>query len=128
MEILPAVSLTEVSDFLRGLDIFVMPSRNLPDHQEHDAHALIEALANGLPCVGTRSGIIPEILGDGTGCIVDPENPAELARVLKGLILNPAYRNELGLRGRQKAIQEFALDTLASKKVNIFKRVIDASR
>lgn len=128
MDILPPVSLTEVADFLRELDIFVLPSRNLPDHQEHDAHALLEALATGLPCVGTRSGIIPEILGDGTGCLVDPENPKELAKVLEGLILNPEYRNELGLLSRQKAIKEFSLDALASKKFDILKRVIGANR
>ena len=121
VEILPAVSLTEVADFLRELDIFVLPSRNLPDHQEHDAHALLEALATGLPCVGTKSGIIPEILGDGTGCLVGPENPEELAKVLEKLILNPEYRNELAVRSRQKAIKEFALDALTSKKVDIFK-------
>jgi len=128
VDTLPPVSLTEVADFLRELDIFVLPSRNLPDHQEHDAHALLEALATGLPCVGTRSGIIPEILGDGTGFLVDPENPKELAKVLEGLILNPEYRNELAVRSRQKAIKEFALDELSKKKVGIFQRVIDAIR
>ncbi len=53
----------QVAHFMNGLDIYVLPALILPDHQEHDAHALLQALACGIASDGTRSGIIPEILG-----------------------------------------------------------------
>jgi glycosyltransferase involved in cell wall biosynthesis len=125
LKILPPVSLSEVADFLRRLDIFVLPSRILPDHQEHDAHALLEALATGIPCVGTRSGIIPEIIGDGTGWLVDPRDPKGLAQTLEELILDTKYRRELETSAEKKAKNEFSLDILAKKRVQIFKELLN---
>ncbi len=125
LQIIPPVTLPKVADFLRKLDIFVFPSQKLPDHQEHDAHALLEALATSVASVGTNTGIIPEILGDGTGYLVDPECPDKLAMMLESLIHNTKERKALALRGRKKAIKEFAVDVIAQRKFNIFKRVMN---
>lgn len=125
LEILPPVGNAEVASFLQDLDIFVLPSRILEDHQEHDAHALIEALAVGVATIGTRSGIIPEIMGDGTGQLVSPEAPDELAAVLEKLVNDDRARKTLGMRGRKKAENEFALDVIAQQKIKIFQRVLD---
>lgn len=125
LELLPPVSNSEVAGFLNTLDIFVLPSRVLDDHQEHDAHALLEAMASGVACVGTRSGIIPEIFASGDGILVNPENPYELSEALSFLIRNPAERAMLAKRGRQKALGEFSLNVIANQKCNIFKGVRD---
>jgi glycosyltransferase involved in cell wall biosynthesis len=125
LEILPPVANAEVSRFLQTLDIFVIPSRILADHQEHDAHALLEALAVGVASIGTRSGIIPEILGDGTGLLVRPEAPRELAGALVDLASNDERRRTLGLHGRAKAQRDFALDVVARRKVKVFEGLMD---
>lgn len=120
IELLSAVPNTEVASFLQKIDIFVLPSRKLDDHQEHDAHALLEALASGVASVGTNSGIIPEILGDGSGLIVNPESPDELAEALIKLISSREERQKLALLGRRKAESEFALKEVARKKILLF--------
>lgn len=125
LEILPPVPNAEVAAFLQELDIFALPSRILDDHQEHDAHALIEALATGVASVGTTSGIIPEILGEYAGCLVKPERPDELDAALVGLIENNEERRALALRGREKAVKEFALEVIARRKIDIFRRVLN---
>jgi glycosyltransferase involved in cell wall biosynthesis len=125
LELLPPVSNVEVANFLQGIDIFVLPSRVLDDHQEHDAHALLEALAVGIACIGTKSGIIPELLGDGTGYLVKSEAPHELAIVLSRLIDDTKERQTKALLARQKAIREFSLDVIAMKKIKIFKEVLN---
>ena len=124
LEIYPPVSNAEVADFLRGLDIFVMPSRVLADYQEHDAHALLEALAISVAVVGARSGIIPEILSDGAGLLVDPEVPGELAASLNDLAGDELRRQALGARGRRKAEQEFSLVRIAARKAEIFRGLL----
>jgi glycosyltransferase involved in cell wall biosynthesis len=124
MRILPAISNAEVAAFLQKLDVFVLPSHVLPDHQEHDAHALMEAMSVGLATVGTRTGIIPEMLGDGAGVLVDPEEPHELAAALLELVNDPESRQRLGQRGREKAEREFALDVVARRKAKIFKELV----
>lgn len=123
LELLPPVPNAEVAKFLRTLDIFVLPSRILDDHQEHDAHVLLEAMASGVACVGTNSGIIPEILNGGFGYVVRPENPDELCDALNDLINNSGYRAMLAARGRKKAVDKFALSEIAKKKYTIFKGV-----
>jgi len=128
IEVLPAVSNTEVAAFLQKLDIFVLPSRKLDDHQEHDAHALLEALASGVASVGTNSGIIPEILGDGTGLIVNPESPEELAAALIKLISSQKERRKLAIRGRRKAEREFSLKEIARKKNHIVRELMNGDK
>jgi glycosyltransferase involved in cell wall biosynthesis len=125
LECLPPVANAEVAQFLQGLDIFVLPSRILEDHQEHDAHALMEALAVGVATIGTRSGIIPEILGEGIGLLVNPEAPDELAAAIEQLVNDPRARKMLGIRGRKKAEIEFALDIIAQRKIEIFQGALD---
>jgi L-malate glycosyltransferase len=120
LELLPPVPNAEVAKFLRTLDIFVLPARIRDDHQEHDAHVLLEAMACGVPCVGTRSGIIPEILANGDGCLVDAQNPQQLCDAIHFLIENPNVGRSLAVRGRRRAVEEFALDVIAKRKAEIF--------
>lgn len=127
LELLPPVPNADVALFLQGIDIFVLPSRVLADHEEHDAHALLEALAAGVACIGTKSGIIPEILGDGTGYLVNPEAPDELASALLKLISNEEERRILSSRGRKKAEREFSVSENAGMKVRIFKEVLNGN-
>lgn len=127
IEVLPAVPHAEVATFLQNLDIFVLPSRKVEDHEEHDAQALVEALASGIASIGTNSGIIPEIIGDGTGCLVNSACPEELAETIVKLIRRPNFRRELSQRGRKKAEAEFSLSVIAKKKLTIFKRCLNES-
>ena len=124
LEILPPVRNAEVADFLHTLDIFVLPARILTDHQEHDAHALLEALAVGVATIGARSGIIPEILGDGTGVLVAPSATVELAAAVGELADDERLRQSLGARGRRKAEQEFSLDRTATDKLDVYRELM----
>jgi len=83
LSIEPARPNSEIAAFMREIDLFVLPSRVLPDHEEHDAHALLEALASGVPCIATRSGINPEILRDSLGVVVAADAVAELAAAIE---------------------------------------------
>lgn len=127
IEVLSAVPHEDVPAFFQKLDIFVLPSRKLKDHEEHDAQALVEALASGIASIGTNSGIIPEIISDGTGCLVNSACPEELADTIIKLIRRPNFRCELSQRGRKKAEDEFSLSVIAKKKLTIFKRCLNES-
>ena len=127
VEVLPTVAQAAVAEFLRGLDIFVLPARVLPDHQEHDAHALLEALACGVASIGTRSGIIPEVLGDGTGLLAAPGEPRSIADALATLAADPARRAGLGRRGREKALRDFSLAAVSERKIEVYEHVLAAA-
>jgi len=116
----------EVPGFLGELDVFALPSRVSEEHEEHDAHALLEAMAVGLPCVGTRSGITPEIIGDGSGVLAEPNSVDALGRALAGLIDDPERRRALSDRARRKALDAFSLEALAERKSEIYEEMLDA--
>ncbi len=128
LHVLDAVPINLVAKFMRNLDIFVLPSRALPDHEEHDGQALLEAMSTGLPCVGTRTGIIPEIIGDGAGLLVEPNAPRQLSLVLRTLINDPQTREVVGKKARQKVLSEASLDVVAQKRLKIYQEVVDGQR
>jgi glycosyltransferase involved in cell wall biosynthesis len=115
-----AVPSDEVPRFLRQLDVYVLPARILPDHQEHDGHALLQALACGLPTVATRGGIVPEIIGDDLGLLVNPSDPRSLADALELLARDPQLRAELGRRSRRASIARYSLESVAERKAQIY--------
>jgi glycosyltransferase involved in cell wall biosynthesis len=123
LELLPPVPNAQVPQFLRGLDVFVLAARILEDHQEHDAHALLEAMACGVPSIGTRSGIIPEIIGDGTGILVEPQQPDELAAAILALLTDESLRSRLAAAGRSKAEAEFSLEATARRKSEALREI-----
>jgi glycosyltransferase involved in cell wall biosynthesis len=125
IEVSPTVPHAEVAPFLRGLDLFCLPARVLPDHQEHDAHALMEAMACGIPCIGARSGIIPELLGGETGLLVPPADPAALAEAIAALAGDAPHRAGLGEAARRAAVAEFSLDAVARRRMEIYRHVLE---
>jgi glycosyltransferase involved in cell wall biosynthesis len=121
LKLLPGVPNDQVVDFLNDLDVFVLPSRKLEDHEEHDAHSLMEALATGIPCMGTKSGIIPELL-EGIGIIINPSDICEMSFEIRNLLRDNKLRQELSKKGREKAVDCFSLDVVAANQMNIFAR------
>src|SRR5262249_28222999 len=59
-----AVADTEVPEYLAALDALGLPSRPTTTWAEQFGHVLIEAMAAGVPVVGSSSGAIPEVVGD----------------------------------------------------------------
>jgi len=116
----------EVASFLQALDVFVLPSAVLPTHEEHDAHALLEAMACGLPCVGTSSGVIPEILS-GAGLLVPASAPAALAEALAQL-QESSKRREGGEAARQRVLERYSNQRVVEKQLETYVRAVDDRR
>ncbi len=98
----------EVRDWIDKSDIFVLPSRceGLP-------RALLEAMARGKVCIGTRVGGIPELLPN--YFIVEPNDPEALASKIAEVFFN------------YKLFQEWSIANLATSK-KYKKDVLDERR
>lgn len=122
LTIMDSVPHAAVAGFMAALDIFVMPSRILKEHVEHDAHALLEAMATGLPCIGAASGAICDVL-EGAGVLVQPEAPEELARALRELVEDAGARRRYGTSGRQRVLENYSLEAVAATYVKVYGEV-----
>jgi len=93
------------------VDVVVLPSVDLGNHlHEGVPVCLMEAMANGIPVISTETGGIPELLRDGAGIMVRPQDPEALAKAIERLILDPALRAQLGLAGRRRIEEQFAVE------------------
>lgn len=106
--ILPAVRFlgmrNDVPDLLAGSDLMVLPSRS-----EGLPMALIEGMGMGLPVVAARVGGIPEVVDEGgTGLLVSPQSPEELAGALVRLLEDTSLRERLGRAARERVEQDFS--------------------
>jgi glycosyltransferase involved in cell wall biosynthesis len=109
-------------DFYRGLDVFVLPSRSTPGWTEQFGRVLVEAMACGVPCAGSRSGEIPAVLGD-AGLTFAEGATGELAEVLVRLAHDPEKRSELARKGRARAVSRFASARVAAETAAIYRQV-----
>jgi glycosyltransferase involved in cell wall biosynthesis len=75
----------------------------LPTLVEPYGIAFLDAMACGVPCVGTRIEAVPEIIREGeTGLLVPPADPVALALALEQLLSDPARARAMGARGRAR--------------------------
>ncbi|HEX5164854.1 MAG TPA: glycosyltransferase family 4 protein [Thermomicrobiales bacterium] len=88
---------------LQRASLFAMPSRC-----ETWGDVFLEAMAYGLPCIGSSNDAMPEIIQDGeTGYIVPPDDPAALADRICDLLLNPGRARAFGLAGRRRVEERY---------------------
>jgi glycosyltransferase involved in cell wall biosynthesis len=103
--------------FFQDIDVLSVPT----SYQEPKGLYVLEALANGVPVVQPRHGSFPELIeATGGGLLVQPEDPADLARALGQLRDNPALARELGQRGRAAVHQCFHAEAMARTTLDVY--------
>lgn len=117
---LPAVPYAGVPGIIKSMDILVLPSVPTVHWVEQFGRVLIESMACGTPIVASRSGEIPEVLGEG-GILVNPGDERDLIRVLDQLLCNPRHCAALGMAGRARAIQKYSAPVVANIMYSAFK-------
>jgi len=108
-----------VEDFLRASDVFAFPSVF-----EALGLSLLEAAACGLPCVGSRTGGIVDVIEDGrSGLLVLPDDGPALAGALIALASDPDQRQAMGMRGREVALSRFDVEDSIDRYRSLFREL-----
>jgi glycosyltransferase involved in cell wall biosynthesis len=111
---------SDVPEILAATDVLVLPSLH-----EGFGLVLIEALAAGVPVIGTRTGPVPQIIRDGeTGLLCEPGDVSSLAAALSSLIGDPVRLREMGRRGRDDAQARFALPGMVRRLESLYENVL----
>jgi glycosyltransferase involved in cell wall biosynthesis len=112
----------EPAQVLKQCQIFVLASLS-----EACSNVILEAMATGLPVVGTRVGGTPDLVDDHrTGLLVSPDNASALAEAILCLIEAPAMATEMGAKGRARALSEFGMDRMRGRIDTFYCRALGA--
>jgi glycosyltransferase involved in cell wall biosynthesis len=96
-------------------DLFVLPSRT-----EGLPRALIEAMARGLPCIGSSVGGIPELLVSED--MVPPGDKAALAKKIYEVLINPIQMEQMAARNLERA-KEYKEEILRPRRIAFYHAV-----
>jgi glycosyltransferase involved in cell wall biosynthesis len=118
------VPAAQVPQYLRLIDLFVIPRRDATITRQASPIKLVEAMACGLAVVGSRLGDIEILLADGRGALVEPESVPALTKALVNLCQQGETRREMGRRAQRYAMSEFNWETAAKTHRRIYERAL----
>jgi L-malate glycosyltransferase len=106
----------EIPMFMQSLDLFILPSKPLcgPDRlwEEQFGHVLIEAMACGVPAIGSDSGAIPEVVGETLGIFRHGSADAIYEKIVT-LLEAPEALAAMGARQRERMMQLYSHEAVA---------------
>jgi glycosyltransferase involved in cell wall biosynthesis len=101
----------ELPDLFAQATVFALPTLREPF-----GIAYLDAMACGVPCVGSRLEAVPEIVEHGeTGLLVPPADPDALCDALRTILADPARAREMGARGRERVGARFLWQHVAER-------------
>ncbi len=118
---------TQMPQYYRKLDVLALPSRTRPNWMEQFGRVLVEAMACGVPVVGSTCGEIPNVIGD-AGLIFQEDDVTQLRRQLLRLQQQPDLRRKLGERGRQRVLAQYTQEQIAAQTVAVYHEIMGETK
>ena len=106
---------SNVADWLRQIDIFVLPSLS-----EALSNALMEAMACGCACVASNVGGNPELLGDGRGLLFESGDVHQLLQHVQALAGDEALRGRLRSSALRWVSDRFTREASVKRMTQIY--------
>ncbi len=105
----------------QNASVFVLPSTG---KTESFGMVMIEAMACGVPVIGTNVGGIPLVIEDKkTGLIVPPSDVRAMSEAIRSVLDDPAKAAKLSNRAYQKVQRLYAWPTLVEQYMDVVRRV-----
>jgi glycosyltransferase involved in cell wall biosynthesis len=117
IEFLPFMPQAELAKRLARAAAFVMPSL-----YESCGNGWIEAMACGVPVIGSLWSCGPEVVSHGeTGLLCDPESPEDIADKVKTVMRDRDLAMRLGRAGRRAALERFSVGKAAETSERFYR-------
>lgn len=114
-----------LANHMNCLDVVAVPSLTTPHWKEQYGRVIGEAMACGVPVVGSNSGAIPEVIGS-AGLIVPEGDASALARAMRSAIFDKEMRDRLRQQGLERAERELSVRAMSERLLLFYKRVLEA--
>jgi len=98
----------------------------LPSLAEAFGMVLIEAMASGIPPLGSTAGGIPDVIIDGVnGLLFKKGDWKDLAMKMLTLINDESLRNKLAAKARETAIEKYSWQVIALKIIKVLYQLLN---
>jgi glycosyltransferase involved in cell wall biosynthesis len=115
---------TEVPAYLNAMDMLCAPSQTTPHWREQFGRMLVEAMACGVPVLGSDSGEIPFVVSD-AGRVLPERNVGAWVKAIEEQLGDAALRRELSERGLERVHREYAWPVVAARQLAFFERLAE---
>lgn len=112
---------SDIDSLLAAADLFALTSdyEGLP-------FALLEAMRSGIPVLATAVGGVTDAVDQGSGIVVPPGNPQDVAETIEWFVDHPAERRAMGERARLRFRREFRLERMIDETQALYERLLSA--
>jgi len=118
-----AIPYDRVPQLYQQMDVLVVPTQTTRRIREQFGRVIVEAMASGVPVIGSTCGAIPEVI-DAAGVIVPEGDANALADALRRVLIDLHLRERLARAGRQRIETHYTWDRVADKTYELFCHVL----
>lgn len=113
----------DLAKYMNCMDALVLPSLTTGDWKEQYGRVLGEAMACGVPVIGSDSGAIPEVIGD-AGLIVPEGNASALVEAVQTALFDEIARARFIKNGLARSQQELSVEAMSQHLLAFYGRIL----
>lgn len=117
-----AVNFALVPAYFQQMDLLVIPTETTRRIREQFGRVIVEAMASGVPVVGSTCGAIPEVIGD-AGSVFPEGNAPALTGALRRLLSDEGLRERMSAAGLAR-VDQYSWDRVAEKTYALYQQVM----
>lgn len=110
----------DIPAVLASLDLSVLPSQS-----ESLSNSILESMSAAVPVIATGVGGNAELLREGRGLLVEPDDAGALARAMESALLNPNGRKAMAERAKEFALQNFRLEDVSRRYEELYQELLE---
>jgi glycosyltransferase involved in cell wall biosynthesis len=118
-----AISYSAVPLLFQKIDILAVPTETTKRIREQFGRVIVEAMASGIPVIGSTCGAIPEVI-DTAGLVVREGDAMALAEGLRKLLADPELRERLARAGRRRVEEHYTWERVAEQTYDLYQLVL----
>jgi glycosyltransferase involved in cell wall biosynthesis len=117
-----AINFDLVPEYFQQMDMLVLPTETTKRIREQFGRVLVEAMASGVPVIGSTCGAIPEVIGD-AGLVFTEGDADALAGELRRMLSDEDLRGRLVVAGLER-VKQYSWERVAEKTYELFRQVL----
>jgi glycosyltransferase involved in cell wall biosynthesis len=117
-----AINFDLVPAYFHQMDMLVLPTETTKRMREQFGRVLVEAMASGIPVIGSTCGAIPEVIGD-AGLVFREGDADALAGELRRMLSDEDLRERLVVAGLER-VKRYSWERVAEKTYELFRQVL----